>query len=122
MTVKGYIYDTDGNPINGASVFSVTDETKGDATNANGYFQFDITFPTKLKVKMLGFHDLEIDPSTTAIGYQLEPNGLEIEEVGVNATVSKKSSYGWLWVVAILAVGAIAYDKYSEPKAKKVKI
>lgn len=125
MTVKGYIYDKNGTPIHGASVYMKSDPTKGDATNSNGYFQFEVPNATKLVVKMLGYHQIEINSSTIALSYQLESNEIEIPETEVNTTFkpqSQKSNNNIFWWVLGISLGGYFTYSYYQNKPKKVKI
>ncbi len=113
----------DGKPLQSASVFMTSDETKGDMTNANGYFQFEIPYPSKLTVRMLGYHDKEINASATAIGYQLEVNENEIDPIDITQTVkspNSKSNLFW-WVLLGVGVSYAAYS-YFKPEVQKVKM
>lgn len=117
MIVKGYIKDTEGKPVVGASLVRESNQTLGDFSNNNGYFQFDAVSGSNIVIQLLGYHPQTVKAVSSTMNVTSEINDSEIEPVLVTGGIKKpKKGCGILCYSLIGAtILAIAY-KLNQPK------
>ena len=99
ITVKGTVISSeDGLPVIGAYVLQ-QGTNNGTSTDVDGNFTIDVPKTATLVVKMVGFHDYEVQVQGRAImNMSLAPESVNLDEVMVVAYgTAKKGSYTGLF-------------------------
>jgi hypothetical protein len=117
MVVKGYVKDTDGNPIVGVSLVRLSNQTLGDLTNNNGYYQFDADLGSKIVVGILGYHSQTIKVVSSTTNITLERDETEIEPILITGSIKKDNKGCGILCYSLIGatILAILY-KLNQPK------
>lgn len=125
ITVTGIIRDFEGNPIEGAHIYTYDPLTEVPkvvkVSDIDGKFQIQATLNENLKVSFVGFKDYYLQATPTKQEIILIDNQLdEIEVIGTRPTTENKTSYAWLWI--LLGFGAVYYATKDKKQPLKVKL